>query len=325
MVHLHVLVLFPIQKVQRYIPKTHKIIRQPKTIPIQPPRHPRKTLRLNQVVKRERRKHGPIAVDIRLHEQGRAAHAIELDLRARVGRRVVHHCHERAVGGHIVVALEQDVVLAHFGSHLLRGGAIDPVVVVVGANGHGLLLGVVKPLEAVGGDDGRVVVGEVLDDGGGELDDVGVEPEDPRGGRAEGGEEEGVARFGHGGATSLLVLHLVALGFVLRGEGVFGVLAEDGDGGEAAGFGAGLGLGDLLLEVGVGLVAFFRLGDDEAEGDEVVGVGDLVQVVPVALVEAGEGREDEDLLLVLGGGARLRDVVHVVVLYGGSDARLVCL
>ena len=49
----------------------------------------------------------------------------------------------------------------------------------------------------------------------------------------------------------------------------------------------GLGLGDLFLQRGRGGVALAVLGDDEAEGDKLVRVGELEQIVPVSLVEAG--------------------------------------
>lgn len=110
--------------------------------------------------------------------------------------------------------------------------------------------------------------GEVLDQIGGRLDDVGVEPEDPRGGWAEGGEEQRVAGFGHGGAADLLVLDLVPFGFVLGLERGVKVLSEDDDAFEPVFFRARLlCFGDLLLEFGCGGVALLCLGEDEAQGD----------------------------------------------------------
>ena len=108
----------------------------------------------------------------------------------------------------------------------------------------------------------------------------------------------------------------MALGLVLRLQGHLGVLAQDGDGGEALGLGARLGLGDLGLQGGVGGVALLGLGDDEAQRDEAVGVVELHQVVPIAFVEARQRGEDQHRLLVLDGGARGGDVVHVVVHHG---------
>jgi hypothetical protein len=60
----------------------------------------------------------------------------------------------------------------------------------------------------------------------------------------------------------------------------------------------GVGEGDGALEVGGGEVAGRGFGDDVAEGDVFVRVGELEEVVPVFLVEARERGEDEDAFFV---------------------------
>jgi len=132
------------------------------------------------------------------------------------------------------------------------------------------------------------VRGEILDQRRRALDNVRVEPEHPRRGGAEGGEEERVAGARHAGAPRALVLHLVPLRLVLVVDGRVEVLPFDGDAREALPFGAGLRLGDGGLEGGCGGVSFAGLGDDEAEGDEFVGVCEAEEVFPVAVVEAGQ-------------------------------------
>jgi len=253
----------------------------------------------------------------------RATNPIQLDLRMRVCRRVVHLRHQAAVRSHLAVPLQQDIVFAHLVSHFLCRRAVDPIVEVVLADCRGFGVLVVVALEAVGHDDGDVVVGQVLDEGRGRLDNVGVEPQDPRCGRAHGGEEEGVACLGHGGPARLLVLHFVPLFFELGLEGGLGVLAQDGDGGKALGFGAGLRLCDLGLERGVGCVAFFCLGYYEAEGYQPMGVAELCEVVPVFLVELRHWRQDQHGLLILNGCPRGGEVVHVVVYDGRRCLRCV--
>ena len=293
--------------------RSYKVVRQTVTLPVQSRCHLRKSLRLNQVVECKWREHGSISVHLSLNQQRGTTHTIELDLGAHVGRSIVHVGHQTAVRRHLRIALEQNVVLAHFSAQLPRSGAVDPVVEVVRALRHGLLVLVVVALEAVGGDDGHVVGGEVLDERRWGLDDVGVHPEHPGCGGAQSGEEQRVARLGHGCTASLLVLHLVALGLVLRLQGDLSVLAQDRDSSEALALGAGLGLGDLRLECGVGGIALFGLGYYEAERDEVVGVAELQQVFPVAVVEARQRCEDQDGLVVLHRGARGCDIVHVVM------------
>lgn len=91
-----------------------------------------------------------------------------------------------------------------------------------------------ETLEAVGDDNVFVVHGEVLDECWWSFDDICIKPEDPCNIGTEGGEEEGVAGFGHGGPSGLLGRHCVPVLFVL-GYGGVKVLSEDMDGGEAVG------------------------------------------------------------------------------------------
>lgn len=276
------------------------------------------------MVEGERREHGAVAVDLALDQERGAADAVERDdlvwLR---GLRVGHIGHQGAVGGNFLVALEQDVVGLHVLGQFLGDLAIAPGVVVVGADVHGAGVGVVVALVAIGDDDGLVVAGEVLDEGGRGLDDVGVEPEDPRGAGAEGGGDEAVAGAAHGLAAGFLVGDFVALLLVLGLERRVEVLAEDGDAGEARVDGPGLGAGDGGLERGHGGIGLLGARGDEAQRDELVRVAEPDDVVPEARVEAGEGGEDEDVFTVCGGGARAGQVIEVVVHDGRRRAQAV--
>lgn len=154
--------------------------------------------------------------------------------------------------------------------------------------------------------------GEVLDKRRRGLDDVCVKPENPGRAGSEGGENKAIPRAGHGLAADLLVLELMPLLFVLRHHGRIEVLAEDGDAREASRHGARLGLADGLFERGGRGVALFCVRDDEAEGDQLVRIAESLDVVPVALVEAGEGGEDEDALALARCVAAGCEVVEIV-------------
>jgi hypothetical protein len=305
--------------------RAYKIIWQAEALPVQTIRHLGKSFRLDEVVEGERGEHGAIAMYLCLDEQGCAAYTIELDLGRGVCRPVVHLGHQAAVCRHLCIALKQDVVLAHLVAQLPCGWAVDPIVVVVWADVVRFLVFAVVPLEAVGRNDGHVVRSKVLDEGRRRLDNVGIHPQDPRRGRAHGRKQQRIARLGHGCTAGLLVLHLVPLGLELALQRVLRVLAEDGHGGEAPSLGPRLCLGDLCLQRGVGGVALLRLRYYEGQRDEAVRVVQLGQVVPVLLVEARHGREDQDRLLVLDGRLRVGQVVHVVVDDRGSRVRSVRL
>lgn len=103
---------------------------------------------------------------------------------------------------------------------------------------------IVVPLVAVRYDNRVIMTRQILDESGGSLDDICIQPEDPGGCRAEGGEEEAVPGAGHALAPSLLVLELVALFFILGLQRGLEVLAEDADAGEAGGDGPVLRLAD---------------------------------------------------------------------------------
>ena len=230
-----------------------------------------------------------------------------------ISARLVHVCHQSAVGGHVGVAFEENVVLAHLGSQLLRGGAVLPVVEIVGALVHGLFLRVVEPLETVGHREGLAVAGEILDKSGRGLDDVGVQPEHPRRVRSESGEEKRVAGLGHSSPSRLLVRHLMALALVLRGDGRVEVLPEDDDALKPFLLQSMLlDLCDLLLELDGGGIALLGLGQNKAQCDELMGVREFQQVVPILLVEASHGRKDKHILAVGNGVVRNGDIVEVV-------------
>lgn len=156
------------------------------------------------------------------------------------------------------------------------------------------------------------MAGKVLNERRRRLDDVAVEPQHPGRRRAEGGEKEVVARAAHGCSALLLVGEGMALGLSLR-DGRLVVLALDGDGREAVLVGRRLRLLDALLQLAVGFAAFFALGDDETQRDQVVRVAQLDEVVPVFLVEARERREDQYALAVADWVGCGGDIVHVVV------------
>ena len=179
----------------------------------------------------------------------------------------------------------------------MRSGRVLPAVEIVRTNVLRILVLVVVPLETVGNNNLLIVAREVLDKRGRRLDDVAVQPEHPGRSRAEGGEEQVVARAAHCSSALFLVGEGVALGLGLR-DGRLVVLALDGDGGEAVLVCGRLGLLDALLQLAGGLVAFFAFGDDEAERDQLVRVAQLDQVVPVFFVEARERRQDQDALAV---------------------------
>lgn len=152
-----------------------------------------------------------------------------------------------------------------------------------------------------------------MDEGWRGFDDVGVQPEDPGSAWAEGGEDEAVAGAGHGLAAGFLVGKFVALFFVLRLERRVEVLPEDGDACEAVGHCARLGLADGLFERCHRGVAFFRVWYYEPQRDELVWVCKFLDIVPVPLVEAGEGGENEDALALARCVAAGREAVEVVL------------
>lgn len=57
----------------------HKVIRQTKRFPAKPTRHLGEAFRLNEMVEWEGWKHCAVAVDVRFHEEGGAAYAVEVD------------------------------------------------------------------------------------------------------------------------------------------------------------------------------------------------------------------------------------------------------
>lgn len=194
----------------------------------------------------------------------------------------------------------------------MRGGRVLPAVEVVRADILRSLLFVVISLEAVGHNNLLVVASKVLNKRRRCLDNIAVQPEHPRSRRAEGGEEEVVARAAHGCPALFLVGEGMALRLGLRDGGLV-VLALDGDGREAVLVGRRLRLLDALLQLAVGFAAFFALGDDEAKRDQVVRVAQLDEVVPVFLVEARERRENQHALAVADRVGCGGDIVHVVV------------
>ncbi len=272
--------------------------------------------------------HGAVSVDVSLHQERCAADAVERNLFVENTALLRQVGHQRPEGCHLGVALQQDLVRTHLLGQLLRGGAILPVVEIVGALVHLLLLGVPEALEAVGRHDGLVVAGQVLDDGRRGLDDIGVKPQDPRCRGAQSREEQRIAGLGHGGPPNLLVRHLVALALVLRRKGRLNVLAQDDDALEPVLLEPVLlCLGDPLLQLLGRLVALLGLGQDEAESDQFVGVLKAEEVVPVGRVEAGHRGQKQDVLAVLEGVRCDGDIVEVVACDGrrlqlGTTGRL---
>jgi len=303
---------------------TYKVVWQSETFPVQSVRHLGETLSLDEVVEGEGREHGAVSVYLCLDKQSGTTYTIELDLGLGVRRRIVHLSHEAAVGSHLGITFQQNIIFAHLRSKILCCGTVDPVVEIVFPNIHSLLFFVVVSLEAVGDNDGHVVVGEILDQGRRGLDDVGIHPQNPRGCGAQGCEQERVARLGHSRPSCLLILHLVTLGLALRLEWGLGVLTEDSDGGEAVLLGSCLCLGDLCLQRSVCGIALLCLWYYEAQRDEVVWVAELEEVVPVLLVELCQRCEDEDRLFVLDWRARVGHIVHVVMHDGRRGLWSVC-
>lgn len=70
---------------------------------------------------------------------------------------------------------------------------------------------------------------------------------------------------------------------------------------------------DGRLESGGGTVAFSIFRDDEAQGDQRMRICEGKEVVPIALVEPREGREDQDLFLIANGVNRRREIVEMVM------------
>lgn len=155
--------------------------------------------------------------------------------------------------------------------------------------------------------------GKVLDEGWRGFDDVGVQPKDPGGAWTKGGEDEAVTGAGHGLAASFLVGKLVALFFVLRLERRIEVLPEDRDACEAVGHCACLGLADGLFERCHRSVAFFCVWYYEPQRDELVRVCKFLDIVPVSLVEAGEGGENEHALALASCVAASGETIEVVL------------
>lgn len=172
-------------------------------------------------------------------------------------------------------------------------------------------------LEAVRDNDSAVVACKVLNQRVWGLDDVGVEPEHPGSGGAEGGVQEGVPGAGHCGAASLLRGEGMALLLVLRDRRVE-ILADNGDSRESVLLGTGLHSPHGILQFRQRRVTLAGLGHDETEVNEIVRVIELQQVRPVCIVEAGEGCQQEDLFAVLDRGRGGGEVVEIVVDYGGS-------
>lgn len=109
-----------------------------------------------------------------------------------------------------------------------------------------------------------------------------------------------------------MVAQLVALAFVLGRHGRVKVLAQDDDAFEAVLLWAMLRLLDLLLQKGCRLVSLFGLGQDEAQSNQLMGVAEVQEIVPVLLVEPGHRRQDQDVLLVPNGIGRDGDLVEIV-------------
>ena len=105
----------------------------------------------------------------------------------------------------------------------------------------------------------------------------------------------------------------MALALILRGKGRIEILPQDDDALETILLRAALlRLLDLLLKGRRGRVAFFRLGENEAEGDELVRVVHSQQVVPVLLIETRHRGKDQDMLAVLDRVRRDGDMIKVV-------------
>lgn len=136
--------------------------------------------------------------------------------------------------------------------------AVHPRVIVVGSDVHLLLILVIIPLVAVRHDDRLVVTGQILDEGGGCLDDISIQPENPGGAGSESCENKTVSGSTHRLATRLLVLHLVPLLLILRGERRIEILPKDADTREPRIDRSGLRLADSLFERRNSCVSVFR-------------------------------------------------------------------
>ena len=84
---------------------------------------------------------------------------------------------------------------------------------------------------------------------------------------------------------------------------------------EAFRFRAGLGLCDCGLKGCGGCISFSGLGSDKAKSDEVVRVRQGEEVIPVALVESGQGGKDQDGLLIRDRIGCSCQVIEVIVYY----------
>lgn len=208
---------------------TNLIIRQSIREPAQSPGHLRKPLSLHQVVKCEWREHSTISVHVRLYQQRRASYSVKRHLRINILPLLELIGHQCSVRWHLSVSLNEDVVWAHCLGKLPRLFAVLPGVEVVGALVGLLGIGVDEALEAVGYDDRLVMQRKVLDQRRRCLNDICVQPEDPRGGWAKGGEEERVPRPAHSCAADLLMLQLVPFSFILRRQWRREILALNDD------------------------------------------------------------------------------------------------
>lgn len=156
------------------------------------------------------------------------------------------------------------------------------------------------------------MTGKVLDQGRGSLDNVGVEPKDPRGLGSNGGEEKRVSCASHGGTAKLLGGQRVSVLLVLWGRSVE-VLSHNGDAVETVLLGTVLNLLDGGFKLCQRGIALARLGHDEPKLNQLMGVAKLQQVVPVLGVEAGKRGKKQDAFPVSFGVCGRRNVVQLVM------------
>lgn len=176
------------------------------------------------------------------------------------------------------------------------------------------MLLVVVSLEAVGDNEWLVERSEILDQCRRCLNDVGVQPQNPRSIRTKSGKEQRVASLGHDCAAGLLVLKLMTLAFILGHNGRLEILSQNDDTLEPFGFTAMLlRLVDKLLQFGGGLVALLGLGEDETQCDKFMRIAQSQEILPVARIKTGHGSQNKDVLPVLYRRGGDGDIVKVVM------------
>lgn len=268
------------------------------------------------MVERKRREHCAVPVHFRLDQQRRAPYSIKWNYHALVALRggVGSFCHQCSIRRYVRITFEQYFVRPHLRRKVLRHRRVLPRIVVVGSN-VGFFVFVQVALVAIGDDDRLIVRGEVLNECRRGLDDVRIEPEHPRRGRADGCEEKRIAGSSHARASGSLILQLMPLPFVLTLDRRVKVLPFYRDACESLAFGARLRLCDRGLEGGGCGIALTTLGGDEAKGDEFVRIRELKEIFPISVVEASQRGQDEDGFAVRDGVGRSSEVVEMVVDY----------